>query len=74
MALRAQRGSLMVTAEADYLIRRSSAQLELARCATMRAVAVIHLEMSSRYLARAQELIDAERLLDRHGNVVSIRR
>ena len=64
----------MITAEADYLIRRASAQLDLAHRATMRGVAMIHLEMSSRYLERAQALIDAERLLDRRGNVVSIHR
>ena len=60
--------------EADYLIRRASMQLEFAQKATMREVAAVHLELSSRYLARAQTLIDAERREDRRGNVISIRR
>lgn len=59
--------------EADYLIRRAATQLDLAHKATMREVAVIHLELSSRYLARAQTLIDTERRQDGRDNVISIR-
>ena len=61
-------------AEADYLIRRASAQLELARRATLRDVTVVHLELSGLYLDRARALIDAERSRERHSNIVSIRR
>jgi hypothetical protein len=60
--------------EADYLIRRATVQLDCAREAASHDVAAIHLELSSRYLARAQTLIDAERRIDRRENVVSIRR
>ena len=60
--------------EADYLIRRAGAQLELAGRATMRTVIDVHLELSSRYLAKAREVIDGERLVDRRANVISIAR
>jgi hypothetical protein len=60
--------------EAGYLIQRATTQLEFAQKATMHEVAAIHLELSSRYLARAQMLIDSERHEDRRDNVVSIRR
>lgn len=64
----------MLTAEADYLIKRAATQLELAHRAALREVAVVHLELSSLYLERAKSLIDAERRQERRANVVSIRR
>lgn len=62
----------MITAEADYLIRRGMQQLDLAQRAADRSIAVIHLELSSRYLERAQEIIDSARQPIRPRNVVSI--
>lgn len=60
--------------EADYLIRRAGAQLELARRAELHEVSIVHLELSSRYLERARDLIDAERRQERRANVVAFRR
>jgi hypothetical protein len=61
-------------AEAEFLIRRATAQLDLARRAALPDVSGVHLEMSSLYLERARMLIDSERQRDRRSNVIQLRR
>ena len=60
--------------DAEYFVGRAGTQLMLARQASLRTVALVHLELSGLYLARAQTLIDAHRREERRANVVSIRR